>query len=523
MPSYSEIDIENAIKEVQNGISQRVAAQRYGIPRTTLRYRYEGGETHQSSHEHYQRLSKQQEGHLRDWVLTQQALGVPPSHTQLREFATRVLATHGDIQPLGKRWIEGFLRRNPEIKTVRGKGMDSARLNGANTETIQKFFKLLEIPEIKAIRQENRYNTDEHGLLEGQGSNGLVLGSSMKTLALRKQLGSRYWTTIIECVSATGWVLRPVVIFKGDSVQAQWFQKLLQIPDWNFTASINGWTSNALALRWLQEVFIPETKPAKQEARLLIVDGHGSHTTDDFMYSCYINNIYLLFLPPHTSHVLQPLDLSIFGPIKTIYRSEISNISSLTDTTPIGKTTFLAAYKKARIGAMTIKNITSGWKASGLWPVNSSKPLMSRLLAEPLKPTAIPLAAPNNLQPDLSTALTTPRHSSHISKLARDFPIASSDRKVARLLFRKIGRGLDKQNTELATAKDKIQKLELEVDHLRPKKRAKIKESPNSRYVRIAQIVEAKKRLARQLEPARLSDITGLNKFEALCHEWQLE
>ena len=67
---------------------------------------------------------------------------------------------------------------------------------------------------------------------------------------------------------------------------------------------------------------------------------------------------------------------------------------------------------------------------------------MSRLLAEPLKPIAIPLV--------------TPRHSSHISKLARDFPIASSDRKVARLLFRKIRRGLNKQNTELATAKDKI-------------------------------------------------------------------
>lgn len=105
--------------------------------------------------------------------------------------------------------------------------MDSARLNGAITKIIQKFFQLLEIPAIKAIRQENRYNTDEHGILEGQGSNGLVLGSAAKQIALKKQLGSRYWTTIIECISATGRALPPVVIFKGTSVQAQWFQDTL--------------------------------------------------------------------------------------------------------------------------------------------------------------------------------------------------------------------------------------------------------------------------------------------------------
>ena len=64
--------------------------------------------------------------------------------------------------------------------------MDSARLNGAITKTIQKFFQLLEIPAIKAIRQENRYNIDEHGILEGQGSNGLVLGLAAKQIALKK-------------------------------------------------------------------------------------------------------------------------------------------------------------------------------------------------------------------------------------------------------------------------------------------------------------------------------------------------
>jgi hypothetical protein len=58
----------------------------------------------------------------------------------------------------------------------------------------------------------------------------------------------------------------------------------------------------------------------KGEARLLLVDGHDNHMTEDFLFECYDNNISLLFLIPHSSHVLQPLDAAIFGPLKNAYR-----------------------------------------------------------------------------------------------------------------------------------------------------------------------------------------------------------
>lgn len=49
----------------------------------------------------------------------------------------------------------------------------------------------------------------------------------------------------------------------------------------------------------------------------------------------------------------------MFGSVKTIYRSEISKISALTDTTPIGKAVLLDAYYKARTSTFTIKNLTA--------------------------------------------------------------------------------------------------------------------------------------------------------------------
>ena len=203
---------------------------------------------------------------------------------------------------------------------------------------------------------------DEAGIMEGQGTNGLVVGSANRRFVQRKQPGSKAWTSFIECINAEGQALSPLVLFKGKTVQQQWFPTSLELYKyWHFTATENGWTSDATALEWLEKVFIPFIAPQDpQEPRLLILDGHGSHETTNFMWLCFQHKIHLLFLPPHSSHVLQPLDLSIFSPLKSAYRKELSNLSLLTDSTPIGKRNFLYCYKKAREKSLVPWNIKAG-------------------------------------------------------------------------------------------------------------------------------------------------------------------
>lgn len=122
MPSYSEKDILAAIQDIESGISQREAAQRWRIPRSTLRHRCNGGQNSNKANEYRQRLSKEQESLLVQWISAQDALGIPPTHQQVKEFAERVIKAGGDDEiPLGKAWIEGFLRRNPKARTVRGR------------------------------------------------------------------------------------------------------------------------------------------------------------------------------------------------------------------------------------------------------------------------------------------------------------------------------------------------------------------------------------------------------------------
>jgi hypothetical protein len=496
MRQYSEQDLCAALNDVKNGKSLKLASREWGIPYTTLQNRNQGQESYTLAAENQQRLSPSQEEHLSNWVLAQEALGVPLTHGQIRQFAGRLLVIKGDNQPPGKRWMEGFLRRNPILRTKRARSIDSVRVNGATTSIIKDWFHRLALPTILSIKPESRWNMDESGIMEGMGANGLVVGSSERRSIQKKQPGSRAWTSFIEYVSATGKALLPLVIFKGKSVQQQWFStELNTYKGWKFEATENAWTSDKVAVKWLETVFIPQT--ATLEPRLLILDGHGSHETTDFMYSCFQNNVYLLFLPPHTSHVLQPLDLSVFSPLKSHYRKEVGFLGLLTDSSPIGKQNFLSCYAKARKEALSAKIIKAGWKATGLWPKSMAKPLLSPLLLENSNARINTLQAsqsesrPSRIDSPL-VILSTPRKSIEIkAQVTRFQSLDTSNPSTQRLLFRKIIKGFEEQESVLADHSYRIQSLEVQLEKARPRKRMKVRTSPNSKFADISDIRRA--------------------------------
>ena len=137
VPQYTENDILQALIDIKNRQSLKSVIKKSGLPRSTLRGRVKGSEPHSIAAESQQRLSKVQEEHLTQWVLTQEALALPPTHAQIREFAQRVLAIKGDNQPLGKRWIQAFLKRNLILRTKRARTIDSKRINSATIPIIK--------------------------------------------------------------------------------------------------------------------------------------------------------------------------------------------------------------------------------------------------------------------------------------------------------------------------------------------------------------------------------------------------
>jgi hypothetical protein len=73
-------------------------------------------------------------------------------------------------------------------------------------------------------------------------------------------------------------------------------------------------------MTWLQSIFDKYTKDRTVgKYRLLILDGHKSHFTAEFEQYCLKNSIIPLCMPPHSSHLCQPLDVGCFSSLKNSY------------------------------------------------------------------------------------------------------------------------------------------------------------------------------------------------------------
>jgi hypothetical protein len=108
--------------------------------------------------------------------------------------------------------------------------------------------------------------------------------------------------------------------------------------------------------------------------RLLILDGHGSHATLEFDLFCIEHKIITLCMPPHSSYLLQPLDVSCFATLKRTYGQQIKLLMR-DGVNHINKPDFLIAYQVARAEAITPAITRSGFAAIGLVPFDPNRVL----------------------------------------------------------------------------------------------------------------------------------------------------
>ena len=218
----------------------------------------------------------------------------------------------------------------------------------------------------------------------------VVTASERRLKPLRVQPGDREWVTLIAAINAVGWVIPPFIIFKAKNHDQAWYHNPW---DWRIGVSDNGWTTNELGLAWLQH-FIKHTEAKKVGShRLLILDGHESHKSLAFQDLCEENKIITLCMPPHTSHILQPLDVGCFAPLKRAYKEEIQVLANC-HINYINKKAFLAAFTLVFNQAFSKGNILSSFRATGLVPDNPEV-VLSRLEVKPRTPTPpIPWSTP---------------------------------------------------------------------------------------------------------------------------------
>jgi hypothetical protein len=99
--------------------------------------------------------------------------------------------------------------------------------------------------------------------------------------------------------------------------------------------------------------------------RLLILDGHESHLNQDSKDYCLGNNILMLCMPAHSSHILQPLDVVLFSPLKRKYSSCIRDLACKC-VFHINKKGFLPAFKDVFFKVFIEQKCCKTFEALGL-------------------------------------------------------------------------------------------------------------------------------------------------------------
>jgi hypothetical protein len=471
-----------AWKDANGQLSMRRAARIFGVSWTTLQGRIKGACPKAQASQAMQRLSVAEEDAIRDWLLELSSWGWPIRIERLRAMAIELLANKGDTADLGVHWTEQFLHRYPQLRSKFVAGLDKERADAQDPEIFHHWFELYRTTVRKYnIKLRNCYNMDEKGVMMGYIGKVKVIISKQEKKIYMTQPGNREWVSLIECISVDGRRTRPWVIFKAKQHQKAWFSAL---PDAHIAVSVNGWTDNELGLEWIEKCFEPETR-CGDEYRLLLLDGHASHITTKVIRFCVESKIIPLCLPPHTTHLLQPLDVGVFSPLATAYKAGVRERSKYLVSYSIDKIDFLEIYGAARNKAITPTNVKKSWKAVGLEPWDPGlvlKQLPDRPSARPNTPPSITTRkGPTGISVEVPF---TPLNVAQVERLLKTIVESQSQLNAEVMLgIQKLSKGASK-----AIANASIQRttnVDLITAELTRKKRSNRQKNKNYAYGRV--------------------------------------
>ncbi|CAK5265843.1 unnamed protein product [Mycena citricolor] len=354
-----------AIAAVQQGVSQRKACTFYRVNRGTVANRMRGLQNRVQAHAKERAVSDAEETVFVDFIKVLGYRGIPLTMDMITVYASQIAG-----KELGKTWSKRFKARHKELRVKIATPLEECRAKSLVKPVVHSYFAMLrEVINKYQIKPANIYNMDEKGIQLGvAGRIAFVVDRDQKNVQAIAS-GNRELVTILECICADGTVLNPAVVFQGLRRDNRWGQN--NPCNASISLSPNGWTDQELGSLWLRKDFHPQTKQRlnnSDEYRLLILDGHNSHCTYDFVIFARDHRIIVVCLPSHTTHALQPCDVGVFGPLAKKWKAQV--LSESVHARVIDKYNFLQNYSEARDLAFKKQTICNAFRKCGIHPLN---------------------------------------------------------------------------------------------------------------------------------------------------------
>jgi hypothetical protein len=294
-----------------------------------------------------------------------------PTAQQIEENANYLIMKDwtgkGEPRRAGKDWVYDYIKRLPDgYSRILQKPQEIERTASEHYGQVERWFINLKIAidELK-ITPANLYNFDETGFIVGKGKKEAVITKYPKTSKRISSLSSRESLTIVECINAEGKVIPPLIIPKGERHMEEWYNHIKD-DDWLIAPASSGFITDEIAFEWLQH-FNRFTDDGKNW-RLLIMDNHTTHLTMPFLEYCKMCRIQAFAFPPHSTHLLQPLDGIPFQQYKHVHGRVVNKVARLAGF-DFDKNDFFTELHDIRLRTFTPRIIRHGFKDRGIWPL----------------------------------------------------------------------------------------------------------------------------------------------------------
>ena len=124
-------------------------------------------------------------------------------------------------------------------------------------------------------------------------------------------------------------------------------------------------------VEWFCNVFLPAVEDIRHTGPVvLFLDGHQSHTTLGLVEEAQDKGIVLYTFPPHTTHLLQPLDVGVFGPLKHVWSQILKEFKLETLAAKVDKRAFSSLVAKMWPRVLLPEHLIGGFRGAGLHPLS---------------------------------------------------------------------------------------------------------------------------------------------------------
>lgn len=391
----------------ENNVSLREAAKSVGIDKSALS-RYLKGRS--IGYDNKQRiLSKDCEQLLAEYLLTCSRMhhGLTPKEARKLAFsyakakALPIPVSWEDNQEAGIDWMQAFLKRHSFLSVRKPEATSLARSTAFNRHTVSEFQMNLQDTRRRYEFPPSRiYNMDETALTTVHVPPKVIAAKNTKQVGQITSAERGLLVTTVCCISASGNSIPPTFIWPRKTERY-----LKQYMNGTPTGSLglcheSGWMESNNFINWMRH-FIENSSASKESRVLLLLDNHLSHVSIEAINLAKENGVEMLTFPPHVTHKLQPLDVSVYGPLKKHYNSLCN--SWLLDNPSKAITLYEVGQMagKAIPRAVTPENIISGYRKTGIFPFDrdvfsdadflpsaiSDRPAPSELEEQPLVTT----------------------------------------------------------------------------------------------------------------------------------------